>query len=78
MAFRYSVRLSRRNVSVRAGFGLVSAARSSEASSEATNLRRPPTRGILMCAKLPDDLLPQLGVFAHSLVYDHRQSRSRS
>ena len=67
MAFWYSVRVSRRSVAVRPGFGLAAAARSSDVSSDATvgvvgRLVRPilADRRHLPGAQLPDDLLPDV------------------
>ena len=72
MAFRYSVRLSRRSVSVRPGFGWAAAARSSDCSSDAdrglvrrfirprqSNWRHLPR------AHLPDDFFPRLRILRH-------------
>ena len=84
MAFWYSVRLSRRNVSVRPGSGCSAAARSSEPASEETTesyvaLRRSRRRRRrhLACDQLPDDLLPDLRVPAHVLRADGVEGQSR-
>ena len=84
MAFWYSVRLSRRNVSVRPGSGCSAAARSSEPASAATIAsyvapvgRTAPVRRHLARDQPPDDLLPGLRVPAHVLRADGVEGQPR-